>query len=411
MSFDLNIQNYGPKDIVALFKLPPTYCDADVDEKAESIRAQLFTENMATSLKEDISQFLDAARDMIKRDWVQQLPGREDLVSRPALPYVPAKVEEFTKGDMNPYAKRTMTKMASIDTLFRINSSTTPSTDFSYVLPESVRNVVSMRLASIEIPNVAINTFSTLNKNNVFYVKLYNITAKADKQITITIPDGNYTSISMKDTINQLLIEQEAHFVFFDILATHQCVFRARDVTDGGEWPYNTAQSYYSPNFRFELFFGVETKLLCASAGWYLGFRNVEYDAPITITYTVRLSDMTTIKYYNYVVSESPWGSSEDSYLFLEVDDFHNNFQTDTVISTNATSYVGKNILARVVLNAGSLRLVQNNGNDGMFKKREYLGPVRIERLHFRLLNKFGEVVDLTNSNFSFALEFVTIYS
>ena len=147
---------------------------------------------------------------------------------------------------------------------------------------------------------------------------------------------------------------------------------------------------------------------MCASAGWYLGFRGVEYIAPKTLTYT---DILTNTQYFNYVVSETSYGSSEDSYLFLEVDDFHNNFQTDTVISTNATSYVGKNILARVVLNAGSLRLVQNNGNDGMFKKREYLGPVRIERLHFRLLNKFGDVVDLTYNNFSFALEFVTIYS
>jgi hypothetical protein len=158
MSFDLNIQNYRPEDVVALFKLPTTFCDADVDEKAEAIRMQLFTEDMPSPLKDEISMFLDAARDLIKRDWVAQPPGREDLISRPALPFIPSKHEEFTKGDFNPYAKRTMTKMASVDTLFRTNSSTTRSTDFAYVLPESIRNVMSMRLASIELPNM-INTF------------------------------------------------------------------------------------------------------------------------------------------------------------------------------------------------------------------------------------------------------------
>jgi hypothetical protein len=135
MSFDLNIQNYRPEDVVALFKLPQTYCDADVDEKAMAIRTQLLTEEIPPGLKDEISMFLDAARDMIKRDWVQPLPGRDDLVTRPSLPYVPAKNEEFTKGDVNPYAKRTMTKLASIDTLFRTNYSSTSSTDFSYVLP------------------------------------------------------------------------------------------------------------------------------------------------------------------------------------------------------------------------------------------------------------------------------------
>ena len=109
--------------------------------------------------------------------------------------------------------------------------------------------------------------------------------------------------------------------------------------------------------------------------------------------------------------SESSYGSSGDNYLFLEVDDFHNNFQTDSIVSTNASSYMGKNILARIVLNTGSFTVVQNNLSDGVFKRREYLGPVRIEKIHVRLLNKFGEVVDLTHNDFSFALQFITIYS
>jgi hypothetical protein len=407
MSFDLNIQNYGPDDIVALFKLPPVYCDADIEEKAKAIRSQLFTEDMPTSLKEDISQFLDAARNMIKKDWLPEKSERFDLIAKPSIPYIPSKLEDFTKGDVNPYAKRTMTKMASIDTLFRTNSSTTSSTDFAYVLPESIRNVVSMRLASIEIPNNAINTFSTLNKNNIFYINLYNIATEVDKQVTIVIPEGNYTEDGIKTIMNYLLIQKGADFIYFDVLSSSRCVFRARQPSEGNS-AYDTNSFKYSANFRFQLSFGIENKLLCASAGWNIGFRNIDYNAPTTQTFT---DPYTGTVYKNYVQSEASYGSSENNYLFLEVDDFHNNFQTDTVISTNATSYVGKNILARIVLNAGQLRLIQNNAKDGVFRNRDYLGPVRIERLHFRLLNKFGEVVDLTYNDFSFALEFVTIYS
>ena len=394
--------------MVALFKLPTVYCDADVDEKPLANRTQLLTEDMPGPLKEEISLFLDAARDMIKRDWVPQPPAREDLVSRPAIPFVPAKYEEFTMGDVNPYAKRTMTKMASIDTLFRMNSSSTLSTDFSHVLPESIRNVVSMRLASIEIPTNVINTYTSLTKSNVFYVRLYNVAGSEDPILrTITLPDGNYTSAAMVTTMNKVLKAQGGEFILFDILPNNQSVFRAREVGEGTS-PFDVGSAHYSPDFGFELLFVVEGKLLCATAGWQLGFRKVNYDAPSTAT----LVDLQTgILYHNYVVSEASFGSSGANYLFLEVDDFHNNFQTDTVVSTNATSYIGKNILARITLTAGTLSIFQNNGNDGCFKKREYLGPVRIEKLHFRLLNKFGEPVDLTHNDFSFALEFVTIYS
>jgi len=46
-----------------------------------------------------------------------------------------------------------------------------------------------------------------------------------------------------------------------------------------------------------------------------------------------------------------------------------------------------------------------------VFQKREYFGPVRLDKLHFRLLTRFGEVVDLGAADFSFVLEFTTVYS
>jgi hypothetical protein len=41
---------------------------------------------------------------------------------------------------------------------------------------------------------------------------------------------------------------------------------------------------------------------------------------------------------------------------------------------------------------------------------REYLGPVKIKRLNVRLLNKFGDIIDLNNSDFSLAIEFKILY-
>jgi hypothetical protein len=325
------------------------------------------------------------------------------LVPRPAIPYVPAKHEEYTKGDVNPFAKRSMVKMASIDTLFRPNYATSLSTNFSYILPEAIRNVVSMRLASFEMPNM-INVFSSARNSNLFFLKLMNVTGKADETLAIVIPDGNYLSNAFVTMLNNVLKTKGATFIIVEIKQSN-IVFRARNISDGSS-PFDPASPTYSPNFEFKLDFEVQGKRLNSCAGWGMGFRSDVYHG------TSNFVDLeTNLTYKNYVVSESSYGSNVDNYLFLEVDDFHNNFQTDTIISTNSTSYVGKNILARIVLNGGSFTIIQNNGNDGMFKKREYLGPVRIERLNFRLLDKHGDVVDLISNDYSFALEFTTIYS
>jgi hypothetical protein len=74
-------------------------------------------------------------------------------------------------------------------------------------------------------------------------------------------------------------------------------------------------------------------------------------------------------------------------------------------------SYIGNNILARISVNNSYYHIINNNAGDNVFKQRDYFGPVNIEKLSFRLLNKFGEVINLLDNNYSFALEFTTLYS
>lgn len=403
MSFDLDISNYRPDDVVALFELPSGFSDADVSEKERVLRTQLLTEDMPQATKAQLTAFLKAAGDMLKKDWTPAPVLRDDLVPLPNIPYVPARQEEYVRGQINPYEKRTMTKLVNVDTVFRSNYDSTKSSDFPYLFPEAMRNVVSMQLASIELPNM-IYIFSTLNKSNEFVVRLFNVAGAADTSLTLYIPDGNYMSDDFETTVNNIFQNQGARLLILEIVQS-RVVIRARNSGEGAS-AYDPAQTWYSPTFYFELDFAVAGRPASATAGWNMGFRRPTYVAKDSVT-----NYETGAVYRNFIQSESSYGSSADNYLFLEVDDFHNNFQTDSIVSTNASSYMGKNILARVVLNAGSFVVVQNNLSDGVFKKREYLGPVRIEKINVRLLNKFGDVVDLTHNDFSFALQFTTLYS
>jgi hypothetical protein len=102
-----------------------------------------------------------------------------------------------------------------------------------------------------------------------------------------------------------------------------------------------------------------------------------------------------------------------NNYLFVEVDDFQNNFPTDSIISTNDTfgNYLGKNIIARLIISTGVNTILNDNGADLIFKKRDYFGPVNLEKLKIRILNRFGDVVNIGQNDYSMTFEVTTVNS
>ncbi len=112
------------------------------------------------------------------------------------------------------YAPDTMSKVISLDTTFRKNYHTTNSADVIWDLPTQIKNVVSMELVSMEIPNTYFQ-ISKKNGNNHLYFKCTNsklreyglnqgLTYLPDTTIEgiITIPDGNYDLTQIEDEIN-----------------------------------------------------------------------------------------------------------------------------------------------------------------------------------------------------------------
>ena len=67
---------------------------------------------------------------------------------------------------------------------------------------------------------------------------------------------------------------------------------------------------------------------------------------------------------------------------------------------------LGDNILAVIPVTSKSFNICFDNGNNLLEKKREYYGPVNIQRLKIQLLNQYGEVLNLNSMDFSFSLEF-----
>ena len=68
-------------------------------------------------------------------------------------------------------------------------------------------------------------------------------------------------------------------------------------------------------------------------------------------------------------------------------------------------SYIGNNILAMIPLTSNSFHICFDNGSYFIEKKREYFGPVNLQRLKIELRNQYGELLDLNGMDFSFSLE------
>jgi hypothetical protein len=149
--------------------------------------------------------------------------------------------------------------------------------------------------------------------------------------------------------------------------------------------------------------------------GYILGFRKPDYVVQKLPSEEDIVSFFgNSITHYCILRSEGIFDTNAIEYVFLELDDFNNNFVTNTVVSRTQRGYIGNNILAQIpVYSMAQMQQVGHvpPGNHITFKTREYFGPVTIKKMAVRLLDKRGDLVDLRGNNFSFTVEVVLQYS
>lgn len=160
------------------------------------------------------------------------------------------------------------------------------------------------------------------------------------------------------------------------------------------------------------------TKLrpLYKNAGWALGFYRDVYEVNNVKAFASQTRFDTGGTYLplifnRYVESESSYGSSVTQYFFLELDDYNRNFTSNTIIAeTGGGTHLGNNIIARIPMTAPALNINYTSPSDLIFKQRDYFGPVKIEKLHLRLVDRFGDTLDIQNNDYSVAIELTTTY-
>jgi hypothetical protein len=116
---------------------------------------------------------------------------------------------EYTKGKLNPILQQTTKRVISIDSQYR-SDKRTMSTAFTFNLSEPLKDVVSLKLYSVQIPY----TWYTIGKaygNNFFFFKGRTPGIDTDyHDLKIEIEPGNYSPKDLIDTVNGSITKLKA---------------------------------------------------------------------------------------------------------------------------------------------------------------------------------------------------------
>ena len=337
----------------------------------------------------------------------------------------------FPKSVINPVYKETVTQLVSIDSIFRERTDELnninfyqSSSNFQYKFANPVKNVVSMKITTIEVPvvwylfNEGNNTFTIETKNNPDGVT-------PDTIHTIVIPVGSYSNSVLITVMNNIFtnIGDGLEYIIFGVDDnTGKSFFRAKksgydDATTGLNDPYLTVPNPVNP-FMFNIYFYKDFTKLCEkktlkeydSIGWLLGFRSVSYSVKKDDLIYDYYTNGTAYILYNYLISEGAYGTSAPNYFFVDVDDFNNNYKSSGIIADNNNHVLSNTILGRISIPNPANTILFSNASDGVFKMREYFGPITITRLDLKLLDRFGNLINLQNNDWSVSLEFTILY-
>jgi hypothetical protein len=286
-------------------------------------------------------------------------------------------------GELNPLKRITQNQNLNLNSCFRHNYFQSNPCDFLYMIPVEIKNILSIRLVSIEIPN-AWYLFSHIQKNNMFQVEVH-----VNKKLyfyDIVIPDGNYDVDSLQHFLNTTYFYESSldTYLKYIIFSIDPYNLKTR---------FEVTQENDFDDFRFSLkFVDNINQNRMNTCGWILGFRLANY-----------------LDIEEKIQSEGLFDGGGDRYIYVAINDFqYNNNSLNNVCFDK--SILNEDIIAKIPMVNGKLSLIVSDDNNPLAKIRRYTGPVNISKLHIKILDKFGTIIDLNNMDFSLTFELEILY-
>jgi hypothetical protein len=346
------------------------------------------------------------------------------------------------RGNINPNLKNTINVLLNIDSQFRPDL-VSPTSNYTFDLSEPLYKVTNYSLVHFEIQH------SWYLIDEAYGTDRFYIDISGSNDNMIVIPQGNYSIeellILINDEINNTYNSQILEFSYNK--NTNKTTIINNDTNPIDIIFYDISGNY--SNFNTEAKYNY-------NLGWILGYRKPNYNIDISSS----------------LLSEGLIDLYGPKYLILCIDDFNNNqvhkgmltmgenitklklpeyytpdlslndpnfkfdFNTSTWVPSNLTEiqaytiqeiaaersknninrFYGpssSNIFGRITLErkgGSNFSYVFNGPSNLKHLQRTFFGPVNIKRMNISLFNDKGQLMNLNNQNYSFALIVEQLY-
>lgn len=281
--------------------------------------------------------------------------------------------------------------IVNVDSTFR-NSLNMLSTNFYYDLPFPIKNAIKMRLASIEIPNTWFE-FSAINYQNTFFTVIAPDITGTQTTMFVKIPDGNYTTSQVLNTIQSKLNEFRSTTGIYLLISIDPYSLKV-SITFQGTVPPNTASPPSTPtnppSGPFVLDFGTT---LTSLTNWGLGY---------LIGYRQRVYNVTNLANGVYTLQgESICDTITSAYIFLIINDWY------AVIQKTEENYF--DATAKIIVRQDKGSVIYYDGSDLVSNQITFPSPIDLNQLKVQLVDSNGNILDINGMNFSFAMEITLV--
>jgi hypothetical protein len=283
------------------------------------------------------------------------------------------------------YNKDIRTHVYNIDSRFRSaviiadptvnNFDSQSTTNFLFRLARMVKNVASVKLSSFEFPNI-FYTFSTSRNNSSITVTLLGNTK------TITIDTGNYL-LSGSDTLidytavcSEIEGKLDAAYGLGAFTVTYDTTTDKVTITNAASTPFTMSFVTTATITNLNLVATNRNNGL----GYFLGFQNYSYGG------------------YSSYTGESSTQLVGDQYLYLSLSDWDNVQHQDY----NQTHFPA---FAKILLGGKNKMTVDTLVTNTTTKEYFFTQPTNIGLISIKVLDVFGNIIDLRDVNISMTLE------
>ena len=379
-SLNLDIESYSKEELIQILRLPANYNEIIISKNKNSLQDKINKLSIDNSKKYSYLLFLDNAEKKLLNNFLNDNNGPYKQLTNCELPvntlsnydsnYIIENksithdpLKNITVGQYNDNVRVTS---ISINSIFRPNYYNTHSSNFTITLPETINNVISMRVSALNIPTHSIYNISKELGNNNLRIG----------DIDISLVDGFYSFIqdSSNSIINQLN-KAASSDASFEI----EPISRKVRITKSSS---NTTLKFADEN---------NSQPLTLTLGWFLGFRAAEYTGNVTLTAEAPIPyNLTKLNHY-----------SREFFLAI------NDYQTGSInkfTSAFAESLLPENIITKFDYDYNSR--LSYSMEEQVDRTRYYDGPSQINRLTFTIYDQYGRIVNLNHNDWNCVLTF-----